>query len=458
MNKRKIPQYVIALILGLSLFGTQDAIELTMTKGMKLNIIPDKDALYIHSEILIKFRETINPAISYLTFLNIFNEKVATPKSSVLNSLFKMGNDFDLILNEDHLLIKVNFLQGKVQLFIQFLKKLFSFGDFSLKKFRYSLTNFRELFFSDKNWERILASQIAQSEIFKDVVTLRDLMLKKKSINNINLSQIRSFYKKNFILPNVTVALEGNINPYIFLGLTEKAFKKRKKIIFKPIRIFKKTLSLKRKVVIVNTGRLKRYPEIFWFIPIPPKGAEGFDILRISNKILFGYPLSAISIMASKSGIRNFKISTSIYNFQNISFLCNRINISRYGDIEKFIFIANNSFRKLIPGRIGKKQYLSSYNFIYLGEKIASDQFDYKVGNLIQKALTAANPYRRVDERRQGLKKDVTFVSFNNFIEKNSDKDLFLKRIRYGVIVIFGDSNTILKNFRVQKAGVLNVY
>ncbi len=457
MNKKPIGKFTVFFVVLLSFFNIQKAIDLTTAGGIKLHIISDKKALYFHSEILVRFQETRNTSISYLTFLNLFNEKVVSSRSSLLSLLFKMGNDFELIYNVDHIVIRGNFLKDRVPIFIQFLKKLSGGVNFSLKNFSYSLKNFKDLFISDKNRRKIIASQIALREIFSKSAPTKEFILSEVSLKKINLSQIRSFYKKNFILPNLSVAIRGNINPYIFLGLTEKAFKNFNRYPIKPKFKPDRELTTKRKIIIVNIGKASRRPEIFWFIPVPPKGTEEYNIMEISNNILFGYPFGTVFRVASKYGIRNIRSSRSFCDFQNISFICNRISLNRYSDLRKFFFIANNSFRKLLPGRISKKEYLSSYNNIYLAKMIASDSFDYIAKDFIKRDLLRSNqfPLQRLKKRKRD---DLSYVSFNKYIEVNSGKGVFFKRIHKGVIVIIGNSTAILRNLNIKNAEVINVY
>ncbi len=456
-NKKRICLILIAAGFIFVLHPCLFSVDLKTSKGIKLSVFPDNDALYFHAEILIRFSPETNAVISYLTYLNIFNEKVSGSKSRVLNSLLKLGNDAEIVYGGDHIIVKVNFLQNRLTQFIQLLKKITDFGNFSLKNFLYSLKNFRQLFFLDKNWEKIVATRIAKKSAFNKVDITSEYILSDKALKKINLSQVRSFYKRNFVLKNISVAVKGKVNPYIFLGLVEKTFRNYRKQSSSEEHPVRRKLRNERKTIIINTGAIKNGFDIFWFIPVPPKNTLRFNLIMISNNILFGYPLGSISKMVSNAGVKNFRISSSVCEFMDISFICNRVRLAKSADVRKFLFIANNSFRKLLPGRISKKEFLSSYNGIVLGKQVQSDNIDYEPENKIRDELIRQNYFKFDIGLSSFRNKNISFINFKNYIGDRTRHREFQKIMKRGSVIIFGNAARIVSGGGIDDSYIIEI-
>ena len=97
---RQVEKY--ALVLSLLLFvmicrvfpqETKEGVPFPFksSKGLEIMIFKSDHIPFIHAQLLIYYKEKIkNPAISYLTLLNIFDHDIDKPGTSVLNTLKKI--------------------------------------------------------------------------------------------------------------------------------------------------------------------------------------------------------------------------------------------------------------------------------------------------------------------------------------------------------------------------------
>lgn len=451
--KKATVTIILILILTHGIFPLEQNLDLTTSKGLNVKIVKDTKILFIHAEIVIYYTDIKNPAVPYLTLFNIFNNKVNDPQSGLLNILFKLGNDVEIEHNIDHIILKINFLPGRMPLFVRFLKELFSYRDFSLKKFNYSLKNFHNLFRDINKWERIIASQVAYEKILGKMYAGK-FFISRESLQKLNLSHIRSFYKKNYSLPGAHVVVRGNINPYILFGSIEKAFKNFKKKETGINKIFYKTYSNDRKIFLINRNG-KNAPSIYWFETIPPGNVINHHQARIINNIIFGYPLGRISRILSNSGIKNFNITTKVKNHRNVSVICNEIRTS-YKNIEKFIFIADNIINKFGPGRVGRKEYLDAYNYFYLSRKVELDDYRNKTKQDILYAINREKPGTPVINFKNIIK-NVNFSSFNSLLSNPPQYYKFTRNKKRGVIVIFGNSKILSRSLKELNPEIIRI-
>jgi len=444
---------IIILTMVLPSYIAGQSLEQTTSKGLRINLVKDPSMLFNHAEIVVYYSEIKDPIVPYLTLMNIFDNQINDPQSGLLNTLFKMGNDFKVKYNIDHFIIKVNFLSSDTNLFVSFLKGLFSYKGFSLKKFNYSTKNFWKLFRRNDEWKKVIAAQIAFSKIFKQDHP-GQFLITNKNPGRLNLSQTRSFYKYNYTLPNSYITIRGDIKPYFIFGLVEKAFKNFKNL--KPgYQKFKyDRFNPDRKVIIVDDGT-NGTPNIYWVDPIAPAGNIDHHHAKVVNNLLFGYPLGRISRNASAAGIKGFNISSKIYNHRNISIVCKKIRIG-YRDIEKFIFIADNNINKLGVGRVSRKEYLDNYNFVFHKGKIDSDDYSEKASDLISRSFKSSLNIHTITSQEK-LLKELSFANFTKILSDPAGKYSTNRNRKKGIIVIFGDADSIKRSLRNIRPEVITI-
>jgi hypothetical protein len=119
---------VLLVCLGKLVCPLKASREVFSTSGpqdIKLKIIKDPNMNFIHAELAIFYKnKNVNPAIRHLTMLNVFDEDVNQGGSGLLNTLKKLGNDFEVLDRPDYLLLKINFLQDRLPIFGQCLQFL----------------------------------------------------------------------------------------------------------------------------------------------------------------------------------------------------------------------------------------------------------------------------------------------------------------------------------------------
>jgi hypothetical protein len=103
--------------------STPEPVSFTSTKGLRLRVLKSNHIPFIHAQLIIYYKEKVkNPAIPYLTLLNIFDRNLKGNDTPLLSILKKLGNDYQVEHRPDFVLFKINLLPDKMLLFIRFLK------------------------------------------------------------------------------------------------------------------------------------------------------------------------------------------------------------------------------------------------------------------------------------------------------------------------------------------------
>ncbi len=379
----------------------QQTFNYRITRGLDVEILKNPEIPFIHAELVIYYREKpINPAIPYLTILNIFDKNVKFPDNPVLNSLQRLGNDFEIELRPDYFLFKINFLTDKIPQFIRFLKNLYNFKDWleestasttyfthkpktkAVERFNDSISNYWKLFFKKPDWKKNIAYQLAYHHFFAGSI-LGETLITPEHLKVTHLNLIRSFYLGTYLLTNSRLIMKGNIeNPAFVYGTLERAFTTGKKAI--PGRYPDEGLAInnRRKIYVFNT-QSNEMPTIFWFEPITTSKNKSPILALILNNILFGFPngriYNAISRMVDVGALR---IQSEIINHKGVSVMCNTIRI-KTNDIEKFILQAEREKKKLTAKNIERNETLDTGSNIFGRLKVNTQD----IGNEINMEL-----------------------------------------------------------------------
>jgi len=429
---------VMIPVAGLNADIQGQIVEQTTSKGFRVSLIKDPSLLFIHAELAIYYSDISNSIIPYLTIMNIFDDQTNNPRTGLRNSLFKMGNDFEIDYKIDHLIIKVNFLRSDIKQFMNFLKGLYAYRDFSLKKFNYSIRNFWDLFKKRKAWKQIIATQIAFANLFKQDHAGK-FLISERNLKRLNLSYIRSFFKNNYILANSFLTLRGDIKPYFVFGLIEKVFKnfKNRKANYEKFKYDR--FRNDRKVIIVDI-RENITPCIYWINPASPPDKKIHYQSIIINNILFGYPFGRISRGISGSGIKNFNISNEVHNHRNISILCNKIEIN-YKYMGKFIFIADNMVNRFGINRLSRKEYYETKAMKKITESFANNTTKDK-GKIL----------------KSNLLKNISYEDFLKTTSESFDTIHANRNKKKGIIIIFGNAKIIKRYLRDITPEIIKIF
>jgi len=442
----------LIVLISLSLRAESNVFGFVSSKGLKIKIIKDISLPFIHAEILIFYRDKSDrPAISYLVKENMFNKDINKSNPNLLSALRRLGNDFHIEHRPDFLKIRVNFLITRFSVFAQFLKELYSYKAFSLKRYNDSIFNFKKHFLKSKEVEKKIAKLLAYNNLFPGHL-LGNTIVDVDTLIKINLAQIRSFYRKTYKPENSFLFIKGNLNPHITFGLVEKAlksFRKSKNIIFYTEKL---TINRDRKIYILDV-KSTDFPTVYWFHVIPPLRDKDHLPLVILNNILFGYPIGNLFKSAGYSGIRYIKkMESEVLNHAETSVICNTVKLNYY-DIEKFILLYEQETRKLRVRKISRNEYLNALNYFLGKSKVDSGHFENNVRSEIKKSVY--NVDKDFFEVSPKIFQKVTLTRLNQFLASTDMVKLKRNKMVAKVIVIVGNPRLILKNFKVLRPEII---
>jgi len=380
---------------------TQQSLSYRISRGMEVTILKNPAIPYIHAQLVIHYFDKVdNPAVPYLTIQNLFDTHIKESDTPLLNALRKLGNDFQVEIRPDFLLLKINFLPDKTPTFIRFLKHLFNykpFTDLDIKlptypqrrehdatyaRFKDSTDNYWKHFFKLEDWKKKMAFQLAYHYLFPDSILGRTLIT-PKMLAGVTLEDLIAFHIATFKLRNSQLILKGNLdNPPVFYGSLERAFSSRSKP--PPIQRpqAKITLTNKKKVYIVNT-RNGESPSVFWFQPVETGGRKDPLPAMAINHLLFGYPTGRLFLTASRYlNVSGLRIRTEMVFHNGVAVICNTVRL-RYVDIEKFILLAEREKNKLNLKGINRKELLDTISYLFGRLKVETRNVGDEVGKVI---------------------------------------------------------------------------
>lgn len=454
-SRRNINILLLAFCIlwnGLILKAESNVFGFVSSKGLKIKIIKDTSIPFIHAEVLIFYRDkTDRPAIPYLVKENMFSKDLNKSTPNLLSVLRRLGNDYQIEHRPDYLKIGVNFLLTRFSVFTQFLKELYSYKAFGLKKYNDSIFNFKKYFFKNRDVGKKIAQLLAYNRLFSGHL-LGNTIIDVDTILKINLAQIRSFYRKTFKPENSFLFIKGNLNPHITFGLVEKglkSFKKQKNLVFYSEKL---NINRARNIYILDIKNTDA-PTVYWFHAIPPLRDNNHLPSVILNNILFGYPIGNLFKNAGYYGIRNIKkMESEVIHHAETSVICNTVKIN-YGNIEKFILLYEQESRKLRVRKINRNEYLNTMNYFLGKAKVDSGHFDNDIYFEINKSVYSVD--RDSFEVSPKIFQKVTLSRLNQFL---ATTDLFKfqrNRKTAEIVVIVGNPRLILRHFKVLKPEII---
>ena len=421
------------------------------SRGLRVTFIKSDHIPFIHAQLLINYNGPVtNPAVSYLTLLNIFDYHIDNPDTSVLSILRKLGNDFQVEQRPDFLLFKINFLPEKMQQFNRFLKALYNYrpfletgpgtGNYAQRKrhintqerFRDSTLNYWKYFFKKEEWKKEIAYQVAYKYLFPSAV-FGDTLITPDMVKNAALDHVRAFYRRHYKLSNSRLILKGNFeNPALTFGSIERtlsSFKKQNPRIYIGPKI---TVTNQRKVIIFDTDH-NESPTLFRFEAVSTANNTSPVPAMVLNSVLFAYPTGRLIMNARLFNINNFRVNSEMSNHKGVSVICNTVRL-RYKDIENFIYMIEKEKRKLRIKGVERKEYADNLTHIYGSMKVNTQHFENDVDIKIFDTLYQSSPPK------------VTLAGLNQLVG-NSDKN-------HEVIVILGNAQRILRGLTFLKSQV----
>ena len=276
----------------------------TSTKGLRLRVLASNHIPFIHAQLIIYYNENVkNPAIPYLTLLNIFDRDIKGDDTPLLSTLKKLGNDYQVEHRPDFLLFKINFLPDQIGLFTRFLKALYSYKPFlelnsspsyvdekqklnTETRFKDSIANYWNYFFRQQDWKTRIAYQIAYHHWFPSALMGKTLIT-PDSLKDITLDQLRSFYERTYQLSNSLLVIKGNIEqPALLHGHIERTFASFKRHPPLEPAAEKMAANPENKIIVFNTNN-DDPPVMFWFQAVPTYDNRNPLASLVLNNILF---------------------------------------------------------------------------------------------------------------------------------------------------------------------------
>jgi hypothetical protein len=411
----------------------------TSTKGLRLKVLKSDHIPFIHAQLVIYYKEKVkNPAIPYLTLLNIFDRNLKGNDTPLLSILKKLGNDYQLEHRPDFLLFKINFLPDKILLFIRFLKTLYNYKPFvelnspsnsyvdekqrlnTETRFKDSITNYWNYFFRQQDWKTRIAYQLAYHHWFPTAV-MGQTLITPNSLKGVTLDQVRSFYERTYQLSNSLLIIKGNIEqPAILHGHIERVFSSFKKQLPQGPFIEKLTANSKSKIIVFNTDN-DDAPTMFWLEAVPTYNNRNPLASLVLNNIFFTYPTGRLFLNSRSFNINILRMETQMENHQGLTVICNTIRL-RYVDIRNFILLVEKERKKLRVQQVDRREYLNTLSNIYGRLEVNSQYFENDISLEI------------INIKAEYYDKKVTLASLKQTVDHSIQE----------VIVIIGRAKLIL--------------
>jgi zinc protease len=425
------------------------------SKGLPVKVLQENEMPFVHAELLVFLDESTQNynslLISQLTVMNVFARELNSPSTNLLDSLFRLGNDYQVEQTPEYVKISLNFLPDRLASFTKLLKEIFTYQSFHLNKFNQSKEKYWSFFTKSRDWKKEIAFLLAYQQIIGNFYFSQGLFI-REFINGINLAQLRSFYLKTFRPDNSLLILKGKINPYVALGQIERDL-----IVFAgPHAKNKKeevNLNSGRKIFVLNSADSDS-PVVYWFDIAPTVTDADYLPFFIGNFTLFGFPGGRIyQSERNQFFLGGYKVSTDIYSLKNFTVFCNYLRLS-YGDLENFLLLVDQERKKFSARSIAKKEYLDALNY-YLGRaQVETGSLDYGVQQVINRFQ--AQPASLIPPPRGP--EPIREVTFDRVVQVMDDLMGYKHKAgirERGIIVLIGNANLIVNNLKSFKAEVV---
>ena len=427
------------------------------SKGLPIKVLQQNEMPFVHAQLLVFLdgeKQNYNSLlISQLTFMNMFARELNLPSTNLLDSFFRLGNDYQVEQTPEYVTISLNFLPDRLAAFTKLLKEIYTYQSFHLKKFNLSKEKYWSFFIKNRDWKKEIAFLLAYQQMVGNFYFSQGLMV-QEIVNSINLAQLRSFYLKTFRPDNSLLILKGNINPYIALGQIERdlpvsppAPAKNKKEEVTP--------NSSRRIFVLNST-VSDAPMIYWFDEAPAMSEADYLPFFIGNFTLFGFPGGRIyQSERSQFFLGGYKVSTDIFSLKNFTVFCNYLRLN-YNDLENFLFLVDQERKKFSARPVVKKEYLDALNY-YLGRaQVETGNFEYGMQQVIDRFQSQPASLSQ-PPRGPELVREVTFERVVQVMDELMGYKHRAGIREKGIIVLIGNANLIMNALKIFKADVIEL-
>ena len=166
------------------------------SKGLPVRVLQEKEMPIVHAQLLVFLDESTQNynslLTSQLTVMNMFARELGWPSTNLLDSLFRLGNDYQVEQTPEYIKISLNFLPDRLASFTKVLGEIFTYQSFHLKKFNQSKEKYWFLSTKSRDWKKEVAFLLAYQQIVGNFYFSQGLVI-QELVNGINLAQVRSF-------------------------------------------------------------------------------------------------------------------------------------------------------------------------------------------------------------------------------------------------------------------------
>lgn len=392
--------FLLALLIFL-LTGLNPAAENTFSfrtqNGINLRVIQDQQMPFIHAQVIVLFDYSnispnqLSPGIPALTAFHLFNQEIDEPSSPLLRSMRRLGGDYEVALFPDYLLISLNFPNDRLSLLGGFLRDLFNYSHFYIKKLNRSLEIYWPRFFHHPDWKSILARRLGYALLFPDQ-PLGFTYLPFSKLPNLNLYQLRSFFQKNFRPHRSSVIVKGNINPHVTLGLLERSMHgsgdaERPDEITATIPTFPPEPQRERKIVFFPTADSEP-PLLMWLEALPEINHPQHLAQLALHHALFSFPGGRIyQTRFNQFSARNYQFQSEVNHHAGIAVIIHQVRVNPV-DIEPLLGLIDQERRRLISQPLDRREYLEAVNSFLNKAKVRTADFEHEVRNEVFQFIT----------------------------------------------------------------------
>jgi zinc protease len=427
------------------------------SKGMPVKVLQENEMPFVNAQLLVFLDESSQNydslLTSQLTVMNMFARDLSFPSTNLLDSLFRLGNDYLVEQTPEYIKISLNFLPDRLPSFTKVLREIFTYQSFHLKKFNRSKEKYWSFFTKSRDWKKEIAFLLAYQQIVGNFYFSQGLAI-QEFINGINLAQLRSFQLKTFRPDNSLLILKGNINPYIALGHIERDLPTFSR---PPTKNKKEEIGINpgRRIFVLNSSASDA-PMVYWFDVAPTVSDADYLPFFIGNFTLFGFPGGRIyQSERSQFLLGGYKVSTEIYSLKNFTVFCNFLRLN-YSDLESFLLLVDQERKKFSARAIAKKEYLDALNY-YIGRaQVETASLDYGVQQAIDRFQASAAPLLQPSRGPEPFRE----VTFERVVQVMDDLMGYKHKAgvrEKGIIVVIGNASLIVANLKIFKSDVVEL-
>ncbi|MCX6557066.1 MAG: insulinase family protein [Candidatus Aminicenantes bacterium] len=427
------------------------------SKGLPIKVLQQNEMPFVHAQLLVFLdgdTQNYNSLlIAQLTVMNVFARELNWPSNDLLDSFFRLGNDYQVEQTPEFIRISLNFLPDRLTAFTKLLREIYTYQSFHLNKFNLSKEKYWSLYTGTRDWKKEIAFLLAYQQMVGNFYFSQGLQV-QEMVNGINLAQVRSFYLKTFRPDNSLLVLKGNINPYLALAQIERDLPISSPAPAKSKKEETAPNSSRRIFVLNNTA--SDAPTIYWFDAAPAMDDADYLPFFIGNFTLFGFPGGRIyQSERSQFLLGGYKVSTDIYPLKNFTVFCNYLRLN-YNDLENFLLLVDQERKKFSAQPVAKKEYLDALNY-YLGRnQVETGTFEYGVQQIIDRFQSQP---ASLSQPPHGLEfvRDVTFERVVQVMDDQMGYKHKTGSRERGIIVLIGNANLIMNALKAFKTDVVEL-